>query len=200
MDRIISFDYRYEKDDYYDYKLITDGIHCAMAGDITVGYFKSWLILLMRCLNDNTLKNREVQAEYAALADWLDGFAFMDPCIKKSKKLKECREIIAVVKYANQKIKNLKMGKTTDFTTNGVITYVTFAFSLNDGKTCVYRVCVVDKKRRRINYMYSNGIDYREDINYTLLYEAEFNDLPGKYVEGYTLDTQMDAEYAANNG
>ncbi|MCD8373224.1 MAG: hypothetical protein LUD27_08000 [Clostridia bacterium] len=196
LDRIISFDYRYEKDDYYDFKLIIDGIYSVMSGDISVDYFTSWLILLMRCLDDNILKNEKIKDEYAELANYFDGFAFMDHCIGKKKKLIECREIIAIVKYANHKIENLKKKKLTDFTTNNVITYISFGFSLDDGNMCIDRVCVVDKKRKRINYMYIKEIDYREDINYTLLPNAEFDDLPSRYVKGYKLDSSMTADYA----
>lgn len=66
----------------------------------------------------------------------------------------------------------------------------------DDGNMCINRVCVVDKKRKRINYMYIKEIDYREDINYSLLSKAEFDDLPSKYVKGYKLDSSMTADYA----
>lgn len=199
LSRIISFDYNYEKDDYYDFDLIIEKIHALMNGERSISYFTSWCILLMRCfMNYMNCTSKKLSVEFYNLGDYLDGVAFMDSTLTDEEKLKECREIIAELKYYNHRICDLKSGTVTDFTTKSVITYVSFSFSLNDETELLYRVCIVDKKRRKINYLYIPEFDYSEGINYTFLSCAEFDDLPDKYYDGYSLDTSMTVEYALN--
>ena len=195
--RIISFDYRYEDDDYYDFDLIIEKIHALMRGEKTIRYFTGWCIVLMRCFMDNMdCKSKELLELFYDLGDFFDAVAFMDTTLKGEKKLKECRETIAKIKHYNHLICDLKNNSETDFTTNKVITYVTFAFSLNDGTECLYKFCIVDKKKKTINYLYAPEIDYSEEINYTFLSQAEFEDLSSKYYDNYTLDASMEIDYA----
>ncbi|MDE6411343.1 MAG: hypothetical protein K2L02_02255 [Clostridia bacterium] len=197
FDRIISFNYKYPKDDYYNFDLIMEKIHALMKGEKSISYFKSWCILLMRCYMDNMkYRSKKLLKIFYDLGDYFDGVAFMDSSLEGEEKLKECREIIAALKDYNHRICDLKNRAETDFTTNGVITYVAFAFTLNDGEESLYRVCVVDEEKRTINYLFVEDIDYLEEINYTLLSQAEFDDLSSDYWEGYTLDTSMPADYA----
>lgn len=198
LDRIISFDYRYEDDDYYDFDLIIEKVHALMRGEKTIRYFTSWCVALMRCFMFNMkCKNSEVAAEFCDLGDFFDGVAFMDSTLEGEKKLKECRDVIAALKYHNHKIQDAKNKKRSDFLTNGVVTYVNFGFSLNDGREVLNRVCVVDKKRKVINYLFVPDFDYIEGINYTFLSEEEFDDLSSKYFRGYALDTSLTVDYAA---
>lgn len=197
LDRIISFDYRYENDDYYDFNLIMDKTHALMKGERSISYYNSWCILLMRCfMNYMKCRSKRLSRLYYDLGDYFDGVAFMSLSLEGEEKLKYCRETIAELKYFNHMICNLKNKATTDFTTNGVITYVSFCFSLSDGTECLYRVCVVDKEKETINYMYVPEFDYSEGINYTFLSDAEFDDLSSKYFDYYALDTSLTHEYA----
>lgn len=201
LDRIISFDYRYEKDDYYDFDLIIDKIHALMNGEKSVSYFKSWCILLMRCFMDNmNCRSKKLLSLYYDLGYYFDGVAFMDSSLDGEEKLKECRGIIAVLKNYNHAICDLKNKKATDFTTNGVITYVALAFTLNDGEQSLYQVCVVDEKRKAINYLLVPEFDYSEDINYTFLSQADYEDLSAEYWDDYALDTSMTIDYALKAG
>lgn len=148
LDRIISFDYKYPKDDYYDFDLIMEKIHALMNGEKSIRYFKSWCILLMRCFMDNMkCRSKRLLKLFYDLGDYFDGVAFMDSSLEGEGKLKECREIIATLKDYNHWICDLKNRKRTDFTTNGVITYVTFGFSLNDDEE-LYRCALWIKKTR----------------------------------------------------
>lgn len=197
LDRIISFDYRYEKDDYYDFDLMIDKIHAFMNGEKTVSYFNGWCILLMRCFMHNMkCRSKKLHSLYYDLGDFFDGAAFMSLDISQEEKLKESRENIAILKYFNHEISDVKAKSQTDFTTNGVITYVAFAFSVDDGRYALYNVCVVDMENDKINYLIIPDMDYDERINYTLLSQAEFNDLSCKYFDDYALDTSMTVDYA----
>lgn len=200
IDRIISYDYRYEKDYYYDFDLIIEKIHTFMKGAKTVHYFTSWCILLMRCFMDNMKRARKELSEiFYDLGDFFDGRAFMDSSLRGEEKLKECREIIAWIKYYNHRICDIQNKEETDFTTNKVITYVSFGFCLGSGDT-MYRLCIVDKKKKTVNYLYVHDIDYSEEINYTFLSQAEFEDLTHIYYEDYALDTSIGADYAIVRG
>ena len=76
------------------------------------------------------------------------------------------------------------------------MTYVSFAFSLNDGEDCLIKACVVDNERGKINYMIIPECEYDERINYTFLTAEEFDDLPSEFYDGYSLDTSMTIDYA----
>lgn len=200
LNRILSFDYRYEKADYYDFDLIIDKMHAFINGEQTVSYFKGWCILLMRCFMDYmNCSSKKLSTIFYNLGDYFDGIAFMSLNISDKEKLKECREITAELKYYNHLICDLKNKTSTDFTTNNVITFVSLGFCLNDGKESLYQVCIVDKKNKKINYLYIPEIEYLEDINYTILSLAEFEDLPNKYYDDYSLDVSMAVDYALIN-
>lgn len=200
LNKILSYDFKYEKDNYYDFDLMINKIHRFMSGKVSVNYFTAWCIVLMRCFFEAmNCRSKKLQEVYDVVADYLDGFSFMDRDISDEDKLAECRELIADLKYYNHQLEDISGGKTTDFEKNGVIVYVGFAFSLDDGKDCAYNLCIVDKQRRLINYMIVYNIEYDEEINYTPLSEAEFNLLSSKYYRDYKLDTSLTADYQKRN-
>lgn len=187
--------YRYDKEDYYDFQLMIDKIHAFMAGECSVGYFISWLILLMRCLEEGIdSKKRRRKEIYFEISDLLDGEAFMSLDISEEEKRIDCLELIAVLKALDHKLKCIETKKNVPFTKNGVITYVTFVACIN-GKTELSKVCVVDEYRKTVNYLYVSDLIYREEVNYTFLTEAEFDCLTSRYYE-YTFDETMKDDYA----
>lgn len=193
---LINYDkYRYEKDDYYDFQLIIEKIHEVMAGKKPVRYFTTWCILLMRCLYE-AMSNRSMKLKeaYDEIAYWLDGTAFMSSNISEKKKGIECRELIAYLKYFNHQISDIKNGETTPFMKNGVVTCVTSAYCVNNYKDDLSRVCVADHERKTVNYLFVCNLDFNEEINYTLLTEAEFEEQIYNYFE-YQLDTTMTEDY-----
>lgn len=199
LSRVRSYDYRLPKDDYYDFPLLLEKLHAVMRGDLSVSYFHSWCVVVMRCLEDcMTTKSRKLKALYYALGDAFDGLAFMDADLSDEERQKECREFIAFLKYQDHLIGNVKTHSNAPFTTNDVVTYVAFAFTLNDGNEELYRVCVADLAHKTINYLFVPEFDYDERINYYILSEAEFDELPSAYADGFALDVTMPADYALN--
>jgi hypothetical protein len=198
LSSIISFDYNYEKDNYYDFNLIIEKIHAFIRGEKSVSYFTAWCVLVMRCLEDGmACNNKKLKKLYSCISDYFDCIAFMSPNITEAEKLKECRELIAELKYHNHLIEDIKHHRETDFETNGVITYVNFAFSANDGNDVLYNVCVIDNDKKTINYLITANLEYDERINYTILSVGEFEELSLKYYCGYVIDRSMKADYAA---
>ena len=197
LDRIISFDYRYENDDYYDFDLIMEKLHALMNGEKSIRYFTSWCIVLMRCFMFNMKFESEKLSElFYDLGDFFDAVAFMDSTLEGEEKLKDCRDTIARLKNFNHEICNLRNNTQTDFMSNGVITYVTFGFCVGRDDTTVYKYCIVDTNKKTINYLYSPETDYSEEINYTFLSEADFEWLPNKNYGGYSYDSSMGVDYA----
>ena len=198
LDELGFYDkYRYEKDHYYDFGLILEKIHAFMAGERSVRYFTSWLILLMRCLQEALTcpKSREKEI-YDEIAEWFDGTAFMSSDISDEEKRTECLELIAILKDLDHRLKNIEAKKDDPFTKNGVITYVTFAACINgDREVALSKVCVVDEDRETVNYLFVPDIIYREEINYTFLTDAEFDRLTNRYCE-YSYDGTMKENYA----
>lgn len=197
LSKVRSFDYRLPKDNYYDFDLFISKIHDVMEGRIEVSTFDSWCVIVMRCLeNFMHTKSQRLRELYYDIGDYFDGMAFMSIDISDEDKCVQCLEDIAWLKYQNHLVQEAKTRKKTPFTTNGVITYVTFGFSLNDGENCLLNVCVVDTENDTINYMVIPEFKYDERINYTFLTEAEFIDLHSAYYDGYSLDTTMAIDYA----
>ena len=196
LDDLLSYDkYRYEVSNYYNFDVMLEKIHAFMAGERSVSYFKSWCILLMRCFAEAMSgKCKERRTIYNELSGWFDGVAFMSLNISEEQKGIECRELIAILKYQNHRITDTRNGRKTPFLKNGVATYVTFSFSLNDGRDCMYRVCVADHKRKKVNYLYVLNFDFNEEINYTLISDGEFEKLQSDYFD-YELDTAMTEEF-----
>ncbi len=195
---LCSYDrYRYEKDHYYDFVLIIEKIHAFMSGEKSVGYFTSWLILMMRCLQEGmTCRKRRQKEIYLEMADWFDGEAFMSSDISEEEKRIDCLEFIAILKDLNHRLKCVEAKNDTPFAENGVITYVTFAACINgDREVCLSKVCVVDEDRETVNYLFVPNLVYREEIDYTFLTEAEFDLLTSRYYE-YTFDETMNDDYA----
>lgn len=188
--------YRYEKDHYYDFTLFMDKIHAFMAGECSVWYFTSWLILMMRCLQESTICANRLQKEiYNEIAVWFDGEAFMSSDISEEEKRIDCLELIAILKDFNHRLKCIETKKKTPFTKNGVITYVAFVACVAESKIDLRKVCVVDEDRETVNYLFVPDLIYKEEINYTFLTEAEFDCLTSTYYE-YTFDGTMKEDYA----
>lgn len=197
LDKLTNFDVDFAKDDYYDFDVILNNVHTVMNGEKSIEYFKTWCIVMMRCfMHYTSCRSKKLKELYYDLGDYFDGVAFMDTELEGEKKLKEFREIIAELKHSNHEINDCKNKTNTDFETNGVITYVTFAFSLNDGKECLYKVCIVDNNQDKINYFFVEEPDYLEKINYTFLSEADFDDLSSRYFYSHSLDTSLTIDHA----
>ncbi len=196
LGKITSFDLRYEKAYYYDYDLIIKTNNEVMRGEISVSYFTTWCIVMMRCLMNYMLCNsKKLNAIFHDLGSLFDGIAFMDYDISDEDKIKKCKENLALFKYYNHQIADVINKKKTDFEKNGVITYVAFEAYSNESDDDISRVCIVDKELKTINYMYMYNIDFDEDIDYTIITAEEFNDLTSRYYEGYSLDDKMYADY-----
>lgn len=197
LSKVCSFDYRLAKNNYYDFDLFISKIHDVMKCGIDVSIFKSWCVIVMRCLEDcMDTKSQKLKALYYDIGDYFDGMAFMSMDISDEEKRVQCLEDIAWLKYLNHQVQDVKARKKTPFETDGVITYVTFGFSMNDGEECLMKACVVDIKNGKINYMIIPEFEYDERINYTFITDEEFDGLPSQYFYGYALDRSMTIDYA----
>lgn len=197
LDDILSYDYRYEKDDYGDFPVLYEKIHAVMEGTLGVNYFTSWCVLLMRCFFDAMdTRSRRLQDVYNEIGDYFDGVAFMASDISEQEKCRELRELIAFLKYHEYLVANIRSKSAEKFQTAGVVTYVSFAFSVQDGERSLYRVCVADEIEKKVNYMFAADFDFDERINYTLLSEAEFRELPSLTIDDYALDISLGIDYA----
>ena len=197
LDDILSYDYRYEKGDYGDFPVLYEKIHAVMEGTLGVNYFTSWCVLLMRCFFDAMdTRSRRLQDVYNEIGDCFDGVAFMASDISEQEKCRELRELIAFLKYHEYLVANIRSKSAEKFQTAGVVTYVSFAFSVQDGERSLYRVCVADEIEKKVNYMFAADLDFDERINYTLLSEADFEGLPSLMFCDYSLDASLGIDYA----
>ena len=104
--------------------------------------------------------------------------------------------MIAFLKYYEYLAADIRSDRAEKFQTEGVVTYVSFAFSVQDGERSLYRVCVTDEIEKKVNYMVGADLDFDERINYTLLSEADFGGLPSLMFCDYSLDTSLGVDYA----
>ena len=197
LEDMLSYDYRYEKGDYCNFSVLYDKIHAVMEGVLGVEYFRLWCTLLMRCFLDAMdTRSKKLQDVYNQIGDYFDGVAFMASDISEQEKCRELRELIAFLKYYEYLAADIRSDRAEKFQTEGVVTYVSFAFSVQDGERSLYRVCVTDEIEKKVNYMMVVDLDFDERINYTLLSEADFGGLPSLMFCDYSLDTSLGVDYA----
>ena len=190
--------YHIQPDKYYNFDLLMKGVYDFMSGKKSVSFFKAWCGAVAACFaRAMKYKNKALLFVFKQISWYLDGVSFMDKSLSHKKRKKKCREIIAHLKHFDHTVRDIKQNTKSDFTTEGVITYISFAFTADDGKSALYRVCIVDKWTIKINYFYANKLSFSEKINYTFIEPAEFDELPTRYLEGYTLDKSMPIDYAA---
>lgn len=195
LKRICSYDFAYEKDDYYNLDIIIDKIHLFMSGEKPVRYFTAWCIVLMRCMYEGepARADKNITTIYDEIADWFDSLAFMTSSDSEEERQKQCKEIIAKLKYYNHQIDDVKQYKTTDFEKNGVVVYASFAFFVLGGNDEMYSVCVADKRRRTVNYYFAPNLIMEEKYNITFVTQAEYGTLSSTYLE-YKLDTSLNMD------
>lgn len=184
LHKLLSLDIKFQEDDYFDLNLIIDKIHQFMEGGrVSDKYFFDWFVVLMRCFYYINTDNEELQNIYDEIADHVDCLTFRHASDENAQK--ECRQLIAQLKFYNHQVEDIKNNKTTDFEKNGVIVYLAFGFTLHDGHDEVYYACIVDKINKLINYTVLYNVVFDEEINYTLISEEEFYDVYDRYFQGY---------------
>lgn len=198
--KLLSFDVRFEEDDYCDFNLIIDKIRKFMEGcRVSAAYFNGWCIVLMRCFYAIKSENEKLRNIYCEIADYMDGFAFLHLDASDENAQKECKQLIARLKCYNHQIEDIKGNKTTDFEKNGVIVYVAFAFTLHDGHDSAYYVCIVDKINKLINYTVLFNVVFDEEINYTIISEEEFYEVYDTYFEDYKPNASLTVDCQKRN-
>ncbi|MDE5601489.1 MAG: hypothetical protein K2J16_03220 [Clostridia bacterium] len=192
---ICSYDFAYEKDDYYNFDLIIDRIHAFMSGEKPVRYFTDWCIVLMRCLYDSMhiCADKRISSIYDEIADSFDGLGFMSSNDSEKERQTECKEFVANLKYYNHQIDDIKRHRTTDFEKNGVVIYVAYEFCIGGSNDIMYSICVADKRRHLVNYYFAPNLIMEEEYNITILTSAEFETLSCEYVE-YKLDISLNMD------
>lgn len=196
-DDLTDYDkYRLETDDYFDLALVISNAHKFMAGEISVGRYRSWLALMTRCTGEVMSDLSGPQAKvYEYISDCFDGHAFIDSDISEARKRYECLELIALLKHLDYELSAISSDSDAPFATNGVSTYV--AFYAYMGENELTKVCVADDVTHRVNIMFVRDIVLREDINYTFMSQAEFDRLPCRYRD-YSFDPSLPSDYAAH--
>lgn len=189
MKGIFSFDYRYEKADYFDLDCFWDKVLRYERGEIADRYFETWCLILMRCIGNYMLNSTGKRAEiYDELSDLLDGIAYDIDIMTKDEVV---GELTAKFKWYNHLLENVNNHRDDDFEKNGVVVYITFGFCTSGGIGCVDFLCIVDNINKRINFKLVKDYILNKKVNYSFVSKVEFDDLSNEYY-GYEFDENLD--------
>lgn len=190
----------YESADYFDAEAMLSGVRAFLRGDMTAGTFADWAIVLMRAFGNYGpyRGNRYLWEFYNDLADAFDGIAFTSCDCTDDDTRRAIKKFYAELKYAVHRRGDLLAKTDTPFEKNGVIVYFTFAFSVECAHE-VYQLCVVDMRKKRINFLQADDPEFDEDIDYTPLSKGAFERLLNRYSD-YILDRSLTADYQKHGG
>lgn len=177
----------YEKDDYYDFNLLIDGIHKAINKEIDFDYFLDWCVLIANAYNYTKDSGKSKLGDwYASVGYLFDSISFMDGYNKKMLYM-----YIASLKHDNYKIECIKNKTRKPFLTNGVERIMCMDHGSQaknvDCYACVHRVVVIDYVNKEFDYKYVDDgfFTYDENINYTFVSDKKFANVIHKfYKEG----------------
>jgi hypothetical protein len=186
----------YEQDDYYDYGLLIRGFNRYCNGEIGGEYFAEWCHVCAFCFQHmKGIDNSRLYDAYKSLGDLFDTLAYFHRPSTKSDYEAWRKEYTARFRYENFRIECAKNRKTERFTTNGVATYVTFGFFVDNATEEVMRVLVMDEEKKRLNCFYTPPFVYDDEINYSFVSADEMDKILYNRHD-YKLDRTMKVTYA----
>ncbi|MBQ9369894.1 MAG: hypothetical protein IJU10_02335 [Clostridia bacterium] len=186
--------YRIVPGRYWKLELVEGMIDKLNKGKINVNDFCSWCILMMRCCFAQAEKyKRKKKVILNGIADSFDCIAFMDPSMSQGEIRRECRSILARMRYDDYCFRYADQHKIPPFNLTGdVYVYVNWCSCGKVGE--VYRMCVANHKQRTVNYFYAYNLDYSDNVAYNFLPNREFDDLFGRYYE-FKVDPTLGINY-----
>lgn len=168
------FQQEFEKDKYFDFDLLLNGMYKALNKKIDFKYFLDWCVLVANCLSCTNYKTKSLNNLLENISCFFDGISFSE---EWSKKKLFCD--IASLKSFNHEFKN-KMNKTKNpFETNGVERILTFDHANWTSDSSVMRVIVKDNKNKQFDLKYVDDafFNYDENINYTFVNKTNFENI-----------------------
>ena len=186
--------YRMAVGRYWNLEAVERMLHDLEKDKVSVDYFTDWCILMMRCCSAQAERYKHKRRLIMnSISDHFDGIAFMDPEIPSGEKRRECRSILAEMRYVDHCLRYADHREPPPFTYHeGIYIYVNWCAYGKVGE--ISRICVADHKRRKVNYFYVYNLDFAEKIAYNLLSDRQYEDLFSRYYE-YKVDLTIDESY-----
>jgi hypothetical protein len=185
----------YEGDDYYDYGVLSRGFARYFNGEIDGDYFAKWCAVCAFCFKHmRGIEGSKLLGAYSELGELFKKISLFLPN-RDTKEFEEWKkEIKARLRSANYKIESAKAEENSLFTTNGVVTYVSFGYYTDFEKEMRW-VCVADYEKKLVNCFYAPAFSYDDEINYTFLDEADMI-RKIQYYQEFSYDGTMREDYA----
>ena len=185
----------YEGDDYYDYGVLSRGFARYFNGEIDGDYFAKWCAVCAFCFKHmRGIEGSKLLGAYSELGELFKKISLFLPN-RDTKEFEEWKkEIKARLRSANYKIESAKAEENSLFTTNGVVTYVSFGYYTDFEKEMRW-VCVADYEKKTMNCFYAPAFSYDDEINYTFLDEADMI-RKIQYYQEFSYDGTMREDYA----
>ena len=185
----------YEADDYYDYGVLSSGFQRYFSGEREGKYFLDWCAFCAFCFKHmRGIDDGVLLGAYSELGELFKKISQYEPERGTAEFEEWEKEIRARLRSANYKIESAKAEESSFFTTNGVVTFVSFGYFANFDKEIRW-VCVVDYETRKMNCFYAPAFSYDDEINYTFLDEADMI-RQIQYYQEFTYDASMREDYA----
>ncbi len=170
----------HQKDEYFDLETCKKVIYKYLNNEITPEYFCTWCVFMANLhLSPNNIGGKLFDVN-ESISELFDSAAFWDYDIDIDEKIKNCKELIAELKWRNHCIENIKNKQTAPFDNNGIIVYVSFDH-FNEYAGPIHRMCIVDTKEEKFNMFYIDNLEFDENINYSFCNEEDFDNLSGVY-------------------
>ena len=190
--------YRIEPARYWDLAAVEKMVDKLAKCKINVSSFCNWCVLMMRCCfaQAKNYKHKKKLILYN-IGDNFDGIAFMDRTMPKEEIRRECRSILAMMRYDDHCFRYADKNEIPPFSfTEDLYIYVNWCAYGKVGE--IRRLCVADHKRKTVNYLYAYNMDFSNEIAYNFLSNNEFDDLFNRYYD-FKLDPTLGADYARTN-
>ena len=168
----------YEKDKYFDFDLLMDGLHKVIDKKVGFQYYINWCILVANCFNYVEYGTRKINKLVWNIGDLFDGASFDDEY-----SLKSLYETIAMLKQYKHDFDDAVSGKKTKFLTDGVERILVSDHVNYNNDSCVYKLLIVDYNKNEFDLRYVDDgfYDYDESINYTFADEKYLDKIFGNF-------------------
>ena len=172
----------FEKDHYYDFKIIYNTFLKLNNDEISMDAFAKWAYWMIIAIRNDITYNEETEDIFEEIIDYFDGNAFMSND-DKNEYYQYFYEELANIKYLDYKLKNVKKKKIQPMINYGrYIIYTCTDYFYDD--TFNYFI-IIDKKNKRFNIVIERNHLFDPRLNYNFI-------APKKYLSLIDEDMKYD--------
>jgi len=172
--------HNHQRDDYFNLDICKNMIYKYLNNTITPEYFTTWCAFMANLHLAPNNANSKTLDIIESISELFDSSAFWEYDIDSDEKIRNCKELIAELKWKNHCLINAKTDSNKLFDNKGFLVYVSFDH-FNEITGPVHRMCIVDIRRKKFNLLYVDNLEFDENINYIFCNSEDFDNLSSIY-------------------